>query len=72
MENGGKLKTKNNVYNEEYDDGKFDVQLRKQVRGVIISQRSIIYFLEKGLWNRHSRISHMHIDGAALFQKAAR
>ena len=25
MKNGGKLKTENNVYNEAYDDGNFDV-----------------------------------------------
>ena len=31
MENGGKLKTVNNVYNGKYDDGNFDVQSKRQV-----------------------------------------
>lgn len=34
MKNGGKLKTDNNVYNEACDDGNFDVQTNRQVRGV--------------------------------------
>ena len=37
LENGGKLKTENNVYNEAYDDGNFDVQPKRQVRGVNLS-----------------------------------
>ena len=37
MENGGKLKTENNVYNGTYDDGNFDVQSKRQVRRVYLS-----------------------------------
>ena len=36
---------------------------------IFISKRSVIYFLEKGLWNRHSSNSHRDIDGAALSKK---
>ena len=39
---------------------------------MFILQRSVVYFFEKGLLNRHSRNSHRHIDGAALSQKVVR
>ena len=51
MENGGKFKTENNVYNEAYDNGNFDVQSKRQVRGFNLSlfynDRSST-FLKKG------------------------
>ena len=31
MENGGKLKTENNVYNEAYVDSNFDAQSKRKV-----------------------------------------
>ena len=34
---GNKKKTENNVYIESYDDGNFDVQPKRQVRGVNLS-----------------------------------
>ena len=37
MENGGKLKTENNVGYEAYGDGNFDIQPKRQVRGVNLS-----------------------------------
>ena len=37
MENGGKLKTENNVFYEAYGDGNFDIQPKRQVRGVNLS-----------------------------------
>ena len=37
MENGGKLNTENNVYNEAYDDRNLDVRLKRQVREVNLS-----------------------------------
>ena len=53
MKNGGKLKTENNVYNEAYDDGNFMFNRREKEEELIyifISQLSVIYFLENGLW----------------------
>ena len=37
MENGGKLKTENKVYNRTNDDGNFDVQSKRQVRRINLS-----------------------------------
>ena len=34
MESGGKLKTEYNLHNEACDDNNFDVQLKRQVRGL--------------------------------------
>ena len=35
----------------------------------LILQRSIIYFLEKCFWNRHSHNSHKHIDVLRYFKR---
>ena len=34
MKNRGKLKTENKVYNEAYNDGNFDVHLKRQATGL--------------------------------------
>ena len=75
MENGGKLKTENDVYNEAYDDGHFNVQSKRQAREFNLSlfyndQSST--FSKKGLWKGHSRNSQRQVDGAALSQKVVR
>ena len=35
MKNGGRLKTENNVFNEAYDDGNFDVNQRDKQENLI-------------------------------------
>ena len=75
MKIGGKLKHEDNVYNEAYDDGNFDVQSKRHLRGFNLflsyNDRSSI-FLKNVFGNRHSSTSQRHIGGAALSQKVVR
>ena len=74
MENGGKVKTENKLYNEAYNHDNFDIQSKKQVRRFdlsLIRYDRFPSFSKKCLWNRYNCNSHRHIDGAALFQKGS-